>query len=82
MTPCPIKESLEHSQERKFNKTRDFLEVCSPLGVTHVLALFSTETSLNLKLMKVPQVMNRGHILLMGLRLLFWGIRGPRFHSR
>eukprot|EP00210_Caulerpa_lentillifera_P005314 g5077.t1 len=42
-------------KEQKFNKTRDFLDVCGPLGVSHVLAFFTTDSNTNLKIIKTPQ---------------------------
>ncbi|GMH35345.1 hypothetical protein BSKO_03213 [Bryopsis sp. KO-2023] len=37
------------------NVLKDFVEVCSPLGVTHMMILSSTDKSHWLKMMKVPQ---------------------------
>lgn len=43
-------------KEQKFNKTRDFLDVCGPLGVSHVLGFFTTDAHTNLKIIKTPHV--------------------------
>ncbi|CAD7699962.1 unnamed protein product [Ostreobium quekettii] len=42
-------------KDRRDNQMRDFVDVCGPLGVTHLLILSATEHGVNLKIAKVPQ---------------------------